>query len=390
LKTYIPVRNDKIIEKIYDKTDRNCGVNNIVEYIKRKNNDEVSYKRDRPFTNTEVIYRRERSDDEKRKFNKERDNYREDIAEKDNDDNLNNTYHVINKKYLNPSPSKSTNSKSNYSNQILIQTDTIPKKNFPQLALTPTTTLPNNKTKNMTAMVSSKKLGNSLFYNNKNSLPTKFKEEIQLIDKLKALIQGCVVYKRNFCNINLVRYRKQYYADALQYNPIVNNSIVPPEEYGFKKFFLQTDKSLSKLLFNKIKDSDKFFEMYISSISKVAVPTITKNIIFVNQIFKKLKQKGINDISKYLEINVDKLIKLYYKSFKNETIQIDENLLNEEYRQLLLNCNKFIMYIYLKPDDETRIEIICENYEDFKHWRNGIEELLNNKQVKDVIKRKDI
>jgi ribonucleotide reductase alpha subunit len=130
--------------------------------------------------------------------------------------------------------------------------------------------------------------------------------------------------------------------------------------------------------------------MYISSISKIVVPTITKHVIFINQIFKKLNEKGIFDINKYLENNVDQLIKLYNKSFKYETIHIDEKLLNNIHRQLLLNCNKFILYIYLKPDEETRIEIIFENYEDFKHWINGIEELMTNKEIMDIMKKRYI
>jgi hypothetical protein len=46
------------------------------------------------------------------------------------------------------------------------------------------------------------------------------------------------------------------------------------------------------------------------------------------------------------------------------------------------------MYVYLKPEEETRLELIFGEYEDFKHWINGMEELMRNKEVKEIIKSK--
>jgi len=91
------------------------------------------------------------------------------------------------------------------------------------------------------------------------------------------------------------------------------------------------------------------------------------------------------DVNYYFETHNEKLSKLYCRE---SHVELDEKLFNDEYRQMLLDAGKYILYVYLKPDDETRLEIIFNEYNDFKHWINGLEEVLNNKQTKDIIKKK--
>ena len=105
-------------------------------------------------------------------------------------------------------------------------------------------------------------------------------------------------------------------------------------------------------------------------------------MIFIKQIYNKIYNKNIpeSQVNKYIAMNSDKLIKLYNKGVKNNEINVEDCLYNEEYRQLMLKANYYMLYIYLK--EEIRLEIIFKNYEDFKYWINGLEELIKKKRFK--------
>jgi hypothetical protein len=209
------------------------------------------------------------------------------------------------------------------------------------------------------------------------------KDELLIIEKMRPLIEGCLVYKRSFVTLN----KKSTF--NLDYSPIDfrNLKLNPPEDSNFKKYFLTIDKGITKINFNKVRNDDKSTEVNITSINRLVVPKITKDLIFLKGVHKKLLKMNVTDVNRYIESHTDKLIKLYNR---NDPTEIDERLFLEEYRQLLMESSKYMMYIYLKPDDETRIELIFTDYSDFKHWINGMESILNNKEVKDVIRKKMI
>jgi hypothetical protein len=218
--------------------------------------------------------------------------------------------------------------------------------------------------------------------NNFSSISQKNEYFTTIIDKLKHLVEGCVVYKRNFVTKN----KKVSYLLDCEFCPFdfITRKMNNPEDYNFKSYFLKVDRSLNYLIFNKTKDDEKPIEFNLSSISRIVVPKITKDLVFIKGIYKKLKKQNVYDINHYFETHCEKLSKLYCRE---RHVELDEKLFNDEYRQMLLDSGKFILYVYLKPDDETRLEIIFNEYNDFKHWINGLEEFLNNKQTKDIIKK---
>ena len=246
--------------------------------------------------------------------------------------------------------------------------------------------LPKNKT---TPDFNKNKLGNDIFYNNNNNIiGPNLQREFSLLDKIRPLLLGNTVYKRYYVNIN--KRHHQNFSEDHTYNPVdfQNGKINCPEDFNFFKCFLCVDRSITKLLFNKIKEDDKSFEINLTSISKIIVPKTTKDVIFIKQIYKKIYKNKFSDANKYIEKNLGKLVKMYHFGINSELAEIDEKLFDEEYRILLLNSNKFMLYIYLKPDEETRIELIFNDYEEFKHWLNGMENILKNKEIKEFIKKK--
>ena len=42
--------------------------------------------------------------------------------------------------------------------------------------------------------------------------------------------------------------------------------------------------------------------------------------------------------------------------------------------------------IYLKPDEDTKIEILFQTRNDFKNWINGLDELISNyKKIIEIV-----
>ena len=44
--------------------------------------------------------------------------------------------------------------------------------------------------------------------------------------------------------------------------------------------------------------------------------------------------------------------------------------------------------VYLKPDEDTKIEILFQSRNDFKNWINGLDELISNfSKIKQIINK---
>ena len=75
-----------------------------------------------------------------------------------------------------------------------------------------------------------------------------------------------------------------------------------------------------------------------------------------------------------------------YTNNENNTF-FDEKIYNKDYREALLTNKKYMISIYLKPDEDTKIEIIFESRNDFKNWINGLDEFLHNiNHIKKLLK----
>jgi hypothetical protein len=211
-----------------------------------------------------------------------------------------------------------------------------------------------------------------------NDKDSKIKEFI-LSEKLYPLTQGAKVYRRN------IILRRQFE----EFPVILKNKIQCPEEFGFEPSFCYFDKNFNKLIFNSTfnpTNTQSITEFFTTSFKKVAVPMITKNLIFLIQIQKKIKLMSLSDsqITNYMKTKGSEKYKKLY------SMQIDQNLFDQDYRENLLKSDYFILYIYLR-EEETRIEIIFSDYEEYKHWINGIEEVrsrnFENNKV-EIIRRK--
>ena len=82
-------------------------------------------------------------------------------------------------------------------------------------------------------------------------------------------------------------------------------------------------------------------------------------------------------------------MELYTKNSNNDCF-FDEKIYNREYRDALLINKKYMISIYLKPDENTKIEIILESRSDFKNWLNGLDEFIHNfNYIKELLKEKE-
>ena len=65
---------------------------------------------------------------------------------------------------------------------------------------------------------------------------------------------------------------------------------------------------------------------------------------------------------------------------------VDEKIFDEKYREALLINKQYMINIYLKPEEDTKIEILFRTRNDFKNWINGLDELVSNyRKIKDII-----
>lgn len=211
------------------------------------------------------------------------------------------------------------------------------------------------------------------------------KNDLMLSEKIAPLLKGTTILKRSIIHI-----KKKIYES---YIPIYRNHIINPLDWNFRKCFVLIDDKMTKIIFQKLTPLEKNLEIALTSLSRMEVPLVTKSLVFIKRLYDKLKNniqlKSKDEIDNFICNNQNKVIELYNKSNKNKSssYDFDEKILNKEYRNLLIEANKYLLYVYLKPDEDTKIELLFEAYDDFKVWINGLEEVINNsKAVCEIIK----
>lgn len=209
------------------------------------------------------------------------------------------------------------------------------------------------------------------------------KNDLMLSEKIAPLLKGSTILKRTIVNV-----KKKVYES---YSPINRNKIVNPLDWNFKKCYMVIDDKITKLIFQKLTPLEKNLEIALTSLSRIEVPIISKSLVFIKRLYYKLMKtvylKCQNQIDDFIANNQSKVIELYNKGNKSSNYDIDEKILNKQYRDLLIEANCYMLYAYLKPDEDTKIEMIFDSYDDFKAWINGFEEVINNsKAVCEIIK----
>ena len=200
-------------------------------------------------------------------------------------------------------------------------------------------------------------------------------KDVILLENLRYLLNGSNIFIRNLNNI-----KTQIYEN---YNPVIKNKTTDPLNFNFEKCFLYLDKknvNLSFFYINNNENINKSFFIHPNNINKIEIPFVTKNLIFLQKIYKKLSNKlklNESEINDYFIKNKNNIIKLYNQNNNNE-FNFDDKIFNIEYRKSLLINNKYILFFYLKPDDNKKIEIIFENKNDFKNWILCLDSLIFN------------
>ena len=214
-------------------------------------------------------------------------------------------------------------------------------------------------------------------------------ENFIIIQNIKPLFQEVSILKREIIHIKQKIYEN--------YNPVINNNSTLPKDYFFKEYFIYLDKSLDKIHFKKSNSVDRSITISPCSILRLEIPVFTKNLIFLQKIYsnlnKKLKLDSTKKINEYFIKEKNNIIKLYLENFgKNKKTNdkninngeinevIDEKIFDEKYREALLINKQYMINIYLKPDEDTKIEILFQTRNDFKNWINGLDELVSNYQ----------
>lgn len=174
------------------------------------------------------------------------------------------------------------------------------------------------------------------------------------------MLEGSLIYKR-------VHLDKKH---LFEYNPLENEK-ESLECFGFSKMFLYLDKSLKKLVFEKLDNHSFLSEILLSSISKIEVPKVTQNIVTLQQIYRKYKKQF-----KDPEIFFDKIQRI-----KDSTSQINEN-----YKYKCLLTTHFSLFILLTTG--VKIELLLLSYEDYKNWFEGLSLILKSKPKLPRLKNK--
>ena len=241
---------------------------------------------------------------------------------------------------------------------------------------------------------SSGKKNNNKKLNNIINTPSKFnleyhsslsEKDVILLEKIKPLFLKINIYKRQIINIQQKIFEN--------FSPVIRNKPSEPEDYGFKKFNLFIEKNNLKIIFEKISKSENTVSLFPSSISRLEIPQFTKSLVFLQKIYKNLNKKcnisTVEDIDLYFNNNKKNIMELYTKNSNNDCF-FDEKIYNREYRDALLINKKYMISIYLKPDENTKIEIILESRSDFKNWLNGLDEFIHNfNYIKELLKEKE-
>ena len=234
-----------------------------------------------------------------------------------------------------------------------------------------------------------------IFLNINNNLSVK---EYISLQNIKPLFKRVTILKRQIIHIKQKIYEN--------YNPVINNKSTLPKDYYFKKYFLYLDKNLDKLHFQKTSTSDRSISVSPTSLSRLEIPNFTKNLIFLQKIYSNLNKKlnfdSAKRINDYFIKEKNTIIKLYNENFgksKNNNINIDinfdeindnidEKIFDEKYREALLINKQYMMNIYLKPNEDTKIEILFQTRNDFKNWINGLDELITHfSQIKEIFNK---
>ena len=232
--------------------------------------------------------------------------------------------------------------------------------------------------------------------NKENSNDTFFKltkslseKDFIIIQNIKNLFKEVSVLKREIIHIKQKIYEN--------YNPVINNNPTLPKDYFFKQYCLYLDKNFEKIHFEKTNSVDRSLSISPTSILRLEIPIFTKNLIFLQKIYsnlnKKLKLDSTKKINEYFIKEKNNIIKLYLENFgkkKNKNGKdinfneineiIDEKIFDDKYREALLINKQYMINIYLKPDEDTKIEILFQTRNDFKNWINGLDELVSNFQ----------
>ena len=222
-------------------------------------------------------------------------------------------------------------------------------------------------------------------------------QEFISLQNIKPLIKNVSVLKRQIIHIKQKIYEN--------YNPVIGNKSTLPKDYNFKKYFLYLDNNLI-LHFQKTSSTDRSINLSPTSILRIEIPIFTKNLIFLQKIYsnlnKKLNLDSTKKINEYFIKEKKKIMYLYlenfYKSINNDNNKeinfenmndiIDEKIFDEKYREALLINKQYMINIYLKPDEDTKIEILFNARNDFKNWINGLDELISNySKIKEIICR---
>ena len=220
-------------------------------------------------------------------------------------------------------------------------------------------------------------------------------EDFIIMQNIKPLLNEVSVLKRQIIHIKQKIYEN--------YIPVINNKSTLPKDYYFKKCNLFLDKNFDKIHFEKTSSVDRSITISPTSILRLEIPIFTKNLIFLQKIYsnlnKKLKFDSTKKINEYFIKEKNNIIKLYYENFNknkkenNKDINydeindiIDEKIFDEKYREALLINKQYMINIYLKPDEDTKIEILFQTRNDFKNWINGLDELISHYQkIKEII-----
>ena len=232
--------------------------------------------------------------------------------------------------------------------------------------------------------------------NKENSNDTFFKltkslseKDFIIIQNIKNLFKEVSVLKREIIHIKQKIYEN--------YNPVINNNPTLPKDYFFKQYCLYLDKNFEKIHFEKTNSIDRSLSISPTSILRLEIPIFTKNLIFLQKIYsnlnKKLKLDSTKKINEYFIKEKNNIIKLYLENYgkkKNKNGKdinfneineiIDEKIFDDKYREALLINKQYMINIYLKPDEDTKIEILFQTRNDFKNWINGLDELVSNYQ----------
>ena len=112
------------------------------------------------------------------------------------------------------------------------------------------------------------------------------------------------------------------------------------------------------------------------------IGSVRRNIHKVSKVYKKFLKNfdSIEQMDDYITNNTHFLVNLYYNNCKDKEIKFDNRLYSKEFRREMLNNNNFIIYLNLLSEN-TRIEIMFLEYDDFKRWINGLQELVSLKNM---------